>query len=253
MKKLFLILFIFITAFTTSCIFNSDDDEKEADNGIEFSAENYLPLKVGATWTYKSIGTEDTEEYTTTIVGTTIKNNKTYFVMFEDDTQDSIYVRIENNILYEILPFEESEAKAVSKRTGILSTTKTSLPEQFPSEEVPFFDFNKEPGQTWEIFSYSDSGEGYSYTFSMNGKLLSTEKVTVPAGAFDNCAKFEVTILSQYSYNVEGVSESHEWRNTMTFWLAPGVALVKIIEESREDNKEIDSSTDELISYSIPD
>ena len=44
----------------------------------------------------------------------------------------------------------------------------------------------------------------------------------------------------------------NEWRNTMTFWLAPGVGMVKIIDELIEENEEMDFSTDELISYSIP-
>lgn len=261
MKKLIPPMLIILVAFVSGCIFDNNDDEKEADNGengngIELTAETYMPLKVGATWTYKSTETEEGEEYTyeytSTIAGTTIKDNKTYFVMFDDDTQDSMYVRIEDNILYDILPSEEYIAKAVSKRTGILSAAKTAFTEQFPSGEVPFFNFNKEAGQTWEIFSYSDSGEGYSLTFSMTGKFLGTEKVTVPAGAFENCAKFEATMNSMYSITIDGSQESHEWRNTTTFWIAPGVGIVKIIEEFIEENEEMDFSTDELISYSIP-
>jgi len=128
MKKLIPLMLIILMAFFSGCIFNNDDDEKEADNGengngIALTAENYMPLKVGATWTYKSTETEGDEEYThehtSTIAGTTIKDNKTYFIMFDDDAQDSMYVRIENNILYDILPFEEYVAKAVPKRTGI--------------------------------------------------------------------------------------------------------------------------------------
>jgi len=262
MKKLIPLILIILMAFVSGCIFDNDDDEKEADNGengngIVLSAENYLPLKVGATWTYTSAGIEGgeeyTREYTSTIAGTTIKDNKTYFIMFDDDSQDSSYMRIEDNVLYNILPFEENEAKAVVKRAGILSAAKRAFTEQFPSGEVPFFNFNKEAGQTWEIFSYSDSGEGYSSTFDMTGKFIGTETVTVPAGTFTNCVKYEINMGNMYSSTGEGFSESHEWRNIMTFWLAPGVGPVKIIEELSEDNEEMDSSTDKLISYSIPE
>ena len=261
MKKLIPLMLIILMAFVSGCIFDNEGDEKEADNGengngIVLSAETYMPLKVGATWTYTSTGIEGgeeyTSEYTSTITGTTIKDNKTYFIMFDDDTQEPMYMRIENNILYDILPFEEYEAKAVVKRAGILSAAKTAFTEQFPSGEVPFFNFNKEAGQTWEIFSYGDSGEGYSLTFDMTGKFIGTETVTVPAGTFENCAKFEVNMRNMYSFTGEGFSESHEWINTMTFWLATGVGPVKITEELREDNEEMDTSTDELISYSIP-
>jgi len=86
----------------------------------------------------------------------------------------------------------------------------------------------------------------------MTGKFLGTGNVTVPAGAFENCAKFEVTMNSMYSITIDGSIESHEWGNAMTFWLAPGVGIVKIIEEFTEENEEMDYLTDELISYSIP-
>ncbi len=258
MKKLIPLIVFLLTTLVVSCIFDGDsgDDEKK-ETGNELSAETYLPLKVGVTWTYTSTGTEEgeeyTHEYTSTITGTTIKDNKTYFVMFDDDDQESMYMRIENNILYNILSFEENEAKAVVKRAGILSAAKTAFTEQIPSGEVPFFNFNKEAGQTWEMFSYSDSGEGYSSTFDMTGKFIGTETVTVSAGTFTNCVKYEINMRNMYSYTIEDVSKSYEWRNTMTFWLAPGVGPVKIIEELSEDNEVMDSSTDELISYSIPE
>jgi hypothetical protein len=199
------------------------------------SAATYLPLEVGATWTYAKIGTEQGEAFkdttTGTIVGTTtitynnktyfamVYDNKTYFAMVESD-EDSTYLRIKNNIVYQFVPGE--------------------------FQEIPIYNFNEEVGQTWEIFTES----GTMGSMTATGEFLGTDNINVPAGTFTNCAKFEHTINITVFSNTGGSPRPFE--SIGIIWLAPSVGVVKYTEEVKENSKVMRTSTVELISYSIP-
>ena len=218
--KVFVVILFVSLVVLSGC--NKDDDNGPTGPSHGLSAETYMPLKVGATWTYKLIGTVQGEVFTDTttitIVGTTTiaENNKTYFVMGESE-EESIYLRIENNIVYQFSPGE--------------------------FQELPYFNFNKEVGQSWEIFNESNP----LGSMALTGKFLGTENITVPAGAFTNCAKFENSVSVILLDNSGEVSESFE--GTGIVWLAPNVGIVK----STEDNEMMGTSTEELITYSIPE
>jgi len=140
--------------------------------------------------------------------------------MFESDVEDSVCMRIENNIFYVYIAVIGDEFK-----------------------DIPYLNFNKEAGQTWELFSGNiESDEGNSGTLIWSGTFLGTETITVPAGSFTNCAKFETTTIA-IPLSIE-VKES--------IWLAPNIGLVKSTGETKEDSDVIETSTEELIHYSIP-
>lgn len=220
-----------IAIFLLVCFIALLGCDKDEDNGPTgpshgLSAETYLPLKIGATWTHVKIGTEQGKAFTDTTTETIARkttisyNKKTYFVMVGSD-EDSTYLRIMNNIVYMFVPGE--------------------------FQEVPIYNFNKEFGQTWEIFTEKSSMGSMSGT----GKFLGIDNITVPAGTFTGCAKFEIT-WNAIVYNNSGqVSRSIE--GTEVIWFAPNVGIAKSTEETKENNAVILNSTEELINYFIPE
>jgi len=189
------------------------------------SAETYLPLKIGATWTYKNTTTEQGNEFsdtTTTRIDRTekvIQNNKTYFVFVESNEMGG-FIRIESNKIYN---YSHGE-----------------------SQEVPIFNFDLEIGETWEIFTESN----FMGSMTVTGKFLGTENLTVPVGSFTNCAKFENIMILILLDGAGNVKETYE--STEELWLAPDIGLVKSTEEVKKDNEVIETSIGELINYNIP-
>ncbi|MFC1485892.1 hypothetical protein ACFL55_02575 [Candidatus Latescibacterota bacterium] len=204
---------------------DKDEDTGTTGPGASgLSAETYMPLKIGATWTHVTTGIDHGEAFkdttTSTNVGTITKNDKTYFIMFESDVEDSVYMRIENNIFYVYIAV---------------------IGDEF--HDIPYLNFNKEAGQTWELFSGSfEPDKGVSGTLTWSGKFLGTDTITVPAGTFTNCVKFETVTTV--------ISESIEVKELI--WLAPNIGSVKSTSETKKDSEVIEISTEELIHYSIP-
>ena len=228
--KVFGIFSLFFLVVFSGCDKDNNGPTGPADSGL--SAETYLPLKVGTTWTYEATGTEQGEAFTDTtiitIVETITKNNKIYFVISDSDEGLS-YGRIENNIFYYFEPDESEEEVPI---------------------ELPRFNFNKEAGQTWDIIDHSESNEGYSETWTLSGKFHGTENITVPKGTFTNCAKFEI-IINYIKSDINNV-ELESVEGTQFFWFAPNVGFVKFTDELKKDKVVLGTSTEELINYYIP-
>lgn len=210
-----------------SCLFFlSGCDKGDNKNPTAPSQElSYLPLKIGATWTYKETRIENGNEFTdTTAIGIDrtekiIQNNKTYFVVVSEENEE--FLRIESNKVYRYVP-------------GM--------------EEIPILDFDIEIGETWVIFTQNNN----IGSWIMTGKFLGTENITVPAGSFINCAKFESIVLTNIFDNTGNVRVTYKL--TEVAWYAPDVGLVKSTEENKEVNEVIaDTLITELINYNIPE
>ncbi len=234
MKKLLTLMLILLMVFAYGCILGGDDDDDKSDNGDNgggsVNAEEYIPLKVGKTWTWE-ITNSDGDSYTSTeeVTGTTTIDGKTYWVIEEES--ETTYIRIANNIVYMYLETE-----------------------QF-SEELPMFDLNKSPGETWAIYSGSGEAEEYSYSTIMTGKYLGLKDVTVPAGSFNDCATFESTFVSENSQTLRDEIYSGIYTEVRTFYSAPGIGPVKDgMVQTQEFNEEKTEywETRELKSYYIP-
>jgi len=217
MRYFKIFVFFLLVCFFAQSGCNNDDDQGPTGPSHGLNADTYMPLKVGALWTYVISGSVEGEVFTDTTTGTIFgtttveENNKTYFIL-GGSGEDSIYLRIENNIVYQFSPGE--------------------------FQELPYFNFNKEVGQSWEIFNESNP----LGSMTVIGKFLGTEDIIVPAGTFTNCAKFE-NIVSVIIFN-----PSETFEGTDIVWLAPNVGIVKRIAE----NDMMGTSTEELIDYSIP-
>ncbi len=260
MRKLFPLAMILLFA-AAGCLTSDDDSSNDNGAGGATSAAEYLPFKVGATFTFDNTNDSSWSEpytYTSTmtIAGTTTINDKTYYIMVDDTGgwQDTTYARLQNGIMYEY----GSEMVMAGKAAAFEAVKKTlaqALAGTDTGTEIPMFNFS---ANSWNIYSYNQSEGGFTINMTATGKYKGKEAVTVPAGAFTDCAKFEITITSQSSYNVGGQSGGNTWNSTMLIWFAKGVGPVKSSEVSSETNigeTEPSESTylQVLTSYNIPD
>ena len=105
--------------------------------------------------------------------------------------------------------------------------------------------------------SFTSSNEYHDTTMNWTGKYLGTETVTVPAGTFENCVKFQLTMNSHSTFPQSDPPWEETWLDITTLWFADGVGYVK--EMSVEQVSDVDGTmdtmetiTDELKSYNIP-
>jgi hypothetical protein len=67
-----------------------------------------------------------------------------------------------------------------------------------------------------------------------SGKAVKEERITTPAGAFD-CTKWEYTYRVVTKFEAEGYEPDESTENIkVSLWTAPGVGIVKSVEESEE-------------------
>ncbi len=114
------------------------------------------------------------------------------------------------------------------------------------AEDIPWMDFTAGVGDTWTIFDFTEQYGGGSSSITGTGKYLGTESVTVPAGTFNNCRKFQLT--DQETYTLSGSVQYSEF-DTETFWFAKDVGLVKIFDVEHEDGTLVETNTSVLKSY----
>ena len=222
--KQFKVLILVCLFFYSGCEKDKSKNPTPPSHGL--SAETYLPLKIGATWTYTNTTTEQGNEFsetTTTRIDRTEKitqNNKTYFVSVERDEEEG-FLQIENNRIYS---YSHGE-----------------------SQEVPIFNFEIEIGETWLIFDERNR----MGSMTLTGKFLGTENLTVPAGTFTGCAMFEHAFKLNLFNSAGKVEETEE--STEVIWLAPDVGLAKSTEEEKKDGKVTGTLMEQLVNYNIPE
>ncbi|MBN1291637.1 MAG: carboxypeptidase regulatory-like domain-containing protein [Candidatus Latescibacteria bacterium] len=234
----------------------STDSGNGGDTGSgNAGTHNYFPMKTGATWTYhvKDTDYEDDEvyeyDYTSTVGGTKVFNDKEYWEMLDEDGYEDGYMRIENNILYVFGGDDEIYAKfpaGVKKTLGVAKTA--AIKQDFLNEEMPMFYLNASAGTSYKIYEYSISESGYTSSMKINGKYVGTENVSVTAGSFSNCRKYE--IIWESSITSSFYSESYVTKTTV--YLAPNVGLVKSSDSETEDGEPYWLTEEELTSYNIP-
>lgn len=226
MKKVFALMLVFaMMLLVGGCLTDSGSDETD-DSGSNAtnSAATYMPFKQGTVWTYTdtetSFGTPpivNTTTSITTCTGQETINGKVYWVMSESDNYSSMYIRVQDNDVY-IYGNEFMYAKAAPK-----------VAQEIP-EEVLMFRFGVSSGTTWQIWSGTSSGEGYSYTVAVTGKYVGKETVTTPAGKYSNCVRFDTTTTT--TSVVSGITQTFAFTSSM--WFAPNVGPVKTYESEEQ-------------------
>ncbi|MFC1485691.1 hypothetical protein ACFL55_01530 [Candidatus Latescibacterota bacterium] len=225
MKKVLTLMLVSTLVLAAGCLTDSGDDNKDNGDSTTLSAADYLPLETGSIWMYNDTDTDysqsppdvDISTSSMTCTGQETINGKTYWALVETDSDEPFFLRIDNNDVYGIDVFEDILEKPALK----------GLQEE---GEMLLFRFGVSAGTTWEIWSYSYSEDQYSWSITMSGKYLGTESVTVPADSYSNCAKFEITTTSSYSYGGYSLPETGTSKTTM--WFAPDVGPIKTIDDS---------------------
>ncbi len=223
----------------------------------------YYPLALDATWTYlKTEKYSDEEEatsseYTHTITGTKIIEGKEYWVSVDESDMSASYERIEDDILYTYTGVIEKIGKIAAKSLAaarVFNTIKAAQDE--PNEsEIVLFKLNVESGTSWNIYTYTLTGEDGTMVMEMNGTFLGIEDISLDIGSFTDAMKYLLTLGVQYSDSDYSFNDWYE----ITIWLAPDVGFVLSTEtvafEETYDDEVFNYTlemTEELISYSIP-
>ena len=269
--------FVFSPTFTTIIVRGEDvivdsfigspsfDDSSDSLAGFA-GTHVYYPMSKSASWTIKRTDTDfdygsiDVYEYTLTVNGTKIVNDKEYWLLINDDGEFDSFVRIEHDVVYTFTDFaevntsEEYTYKNVFRmNSGItksLSVQNNATNGEWDptKDELPILQLNLSPGTTYEIMSYSKSEYGASFTLTWIGNYIGTEDVTVTAGTFINCKKYEII----YDAVAVGGGTSQREITTTVLWLAPDVGTVKSIETKTDGVTKTWIREEELIGFSIP-
>lgn len=223
----YLIISVFLI---TGCVFdggNKDGGDKT------YSAKDYFPIYPGLMFEYNQV-TYATRPYD----GHITKDTTYYKYVFVDDFADEYDSNNNCKIFnadgkYEELVYSESEV--YNTRYYISDNKLLSL----SGGHQVFFDFNVNLG---ESIKYQFAGN------TIHQKIISdNELVTVPAGFFENCMLVEVTWT--WYYSEDDISIDNTEIENFTYWIAPGVGIVKQIKTIYRDVNY--NRTKELVSYSL--
>lgn len=209
---------------------------------------NYFPTTFGSTWGYQTTRKETgkpTIVFNTgrSVSGSRVAGGITETVFYETNPSNSG------------IPEEDYFLKdgiGVANR-GTSDSTDPITPLLVPYYEVRF---PLQTGHTFEQIKRTIpgipldiDGDGRDETVNVSSttRVVGFETVTVPAGNFANSAKMETRISTNFILTGGG---SVLVTGTETFWLAPGIGLVKRITvvQSRGIRE---TNVEELVSYSI--
>ncbi len=211
-------------------VFDGDDDK---DNTPSYSAQKYFPMKAGSSWAYKLTETDSTGTQKTpltiinSIVGTTRQNNTTYTIIFDNEKQDSLLVRLQGNVIYALRQVGSTQGN--------------------PSD-VPYIDFNVQAGKSWTIYSQTYTLQGFVISQDVKGTFIGVETVTVPKGIISGCLHYSIT--ENTTITSDGTTNSTTFQENI--WLAPDAGKVKRTKEYRKNMILRGSLTEEAVTYTIP-
>ena len=133
----------------------------------------------------------------------------------EEDSKDTYYLRIENNVLYtygtdfftaKVAPKSAKAAQALKKSASSEGDLAAINPNARPAP----------PGTSSRI---PVPAQGYTYSIIITGKYVGAETV----GSYSNCAKYEIVYSSESSTTSIQIAAKWAW----TMWFAPSVGIVK--------------------------
>ena len=208
------------------------------------------PVRQGATWTYFSSGSPSGDfSYTDTISEVRADG-------FSLSTQFTGLVRTQEWICESggLKALEMGGAGAAASISTPGSTT------EFASSDVTGISLPKEvtPGMQWQ---YSlkmtgvtampgDQNAKSSGTYNLTMQEMGKETVSIPAGTFE-AVKFQATSLIEITADFQGVQLPVTMNGSSLVWYAPGVGVIKSVDNSDFGGTPYTSTT-ELQTYSIP-
>lgn len=220
MKRFYLPLLVMLALFVTRCKMDPPDL-----GGFFDSVDTYQPITKGSTWTYKKTLNSGAPSYEImTMTGDrTVINNKTYYgVNDKVDSTTNITYFCHNNGDYFI-------------RSSLLGDGIT-VEYLYLKDDVGI-------GQTWTA-PVTDDGTLGGAPARIVGKVLKRDTTMVLASiTFEKVTRSQLLL----QYNI-GTSDGFQTYQTIDFYTAKGVGIIKIDSDAGELN--LNSSTD-IVSYKI--
>jgi hypothetical protein len=189
------------------------------------------PFKTNATWTYDSVyealGFPSNQKVVQKVTGTMNMGGKTYWAVKsttydsegEEDGEDTLYFRVDNNIMYgygtDFLTGKIAKAAKPGQAAAIFK------PAQSISSEYPLIKFGVAAGTTWDIYKDSGAYQSTSWNILATGKYVGTETVS----SYSNCARYELSYASETNSSFGKIAS----KSGLTIWLAPNVGPVKTV------------------------
>ena len=252
----------------------------KSESDIGFAGTNlYYPMSRGASWTINRSVADfknqsiDSYTLTLTVAGTKMIGSDLYWVVVDDSDESEAFIRISNDTVYRfaeistVYPWNKPEPETPRLRrvspvrgdtqrargfteSGRAKTTG-ALDEPNPyTDPLPYIRFDVEPGTTYDIMTSSRSEYGAgNFTLTWKGTYYGRETVTVTAGTFTDCKKYEIL----YDAVAVGGGSAQREITTTVFWLAPNVGTVKLEEKKTDGYQTTYTKEEELIGYSVPD
>ena len=207
--KLTTLFLVVSTLFSTSCSKNDSEDSFGTSTG------NFLPLKVGNSWTY--LLESQSFVNTQTITGTQNINGSTYYQFYDDETAG-----------LDLTQFFAKKGATYLLRVGETNINQDGIALKIGAYELPILkdDFEVGVSYTGNVspkVTFSANGQNGTIPFdvSYNGVILSKSSVTLDGITYPNTIKTRLTVF----INANG--ENSE--TTEEYWFAEDIGIIKII------------------------
>ncbi|MEN9563589.1 MAG: hypothetical protein RIR73_1833 [Chloroflexota bacterium] len=207
------------------------------------SCENdLLPVTQGATWSYYSAGGPNGDFFYTDTITETTSAGFTLASQFPTLTLNQKWLCAEGGLL--ALQLGGGTTASVSMQNMIAD---------FKTKEVSGVNLPRAiaPGLQWDYtLVIEDPAANPPGTFHITMQHMGSETINVPAGVFET-VKLQATFDAQINVEFQGSFFLYTVNGSSIHWYAPGVGLIKSIENIEFSGTPFTSTT-ELQSYSIP-
>ena len=216
--------------------------------GADLCANAYNPVREGATWSYKSIGSPVGDYSFTDTITSVREDGFTLTSQFEDVTRTQEWACKPEGLV--ALQLGGPSAATLNTQDVQLNLTVNNVSGvTFPREIIT--------GNKWQHMLEFEGEMDIAGTpaeatggSESNFSALGTESVTVPARTFD-AMKVQVDSTISINATFQGISMPVAFSGTYTFWFAQGVGWVKASGNGEAVGTSF-TETIELQSYNIP-
>jgi hypothetical protein len=239
-----------LTACGTPSVPGATSPVPTQSNTANLCANPLVPITSGATWNYATSGMSATPFGFSSTISDVRADGFTATLHLADNVNiDEEWACKPEGLL--ALSIGSAQAGLALAMEGINANVQTS---DVTGITLPS---NPQPGQTW-TYGLKIAGDitQASVTAQLTGdatstmQVVGTESVTVPAGTF-NSTKISGSTAFNITAHYLGIGFPLSSTMNSTFWLAPGVGLVKSVQTGDLAGTSVNSTT-ELQSYTIP-
>lgn len=217
MYKLTVVLIVAMVI--SGCILSEDSEKDSGDSKV--SAGDYMPKKMAGSSHVWRVTTTETETgasaettRTDTIAGTVSIDGQTWYLSTNDADTDTLVFSIDGNVIR-----VRSNDAVFGWGTNISPSVSP------PVENCRMYDFSAPLDVKRIIMERGSQTETHYINYDITGMYTGRESVTVPAGSFDGCPRFEVEIGVRFTPIVTG--ETVQFTVRQVTWFGNGTGPVR--------------------------